>query len=311
VRYLWAASYTAGREVLDAGCGVGYGARILLDHGAKRCVGVDLSEETVRAARERYGGNGEIEFEAVDLAELPFEDEAFDAAVCLEALEHVRDQAGVVGELRRVLRPDGLLIVSSPNRAEYPPGNPHHAKELSQEEFLDLLSRGFRNVLPFRQHNWMASAILTDHDFSQLEPERPLDASLHKAAMREPGKELYTLAICSDQPPPEPSQAVMMTHPLEVRRWLEQIDAARGELLRQGDELRRTREALAAAEQELLEVRDRTSRIVAEAERRTYWLDRVNIDLDRLVERPWVRVAYRILSALRSIKSRLRRLTAR
>jgi 2-polyprenyl-3-methyl-5-hydroxy-6-metoxy-1,4-benzoquinol methylase len=311
VRYLWAAAYTREREVLDAGCGAGYGTRILLDHGAKRCVGVDLSEEAVHAARERYGGNGEIEFEAVDISKLPFEDDAFDAAVCMEALEHVSDQASAVQELRRVLRPGSVLLVSSPNRGEYPPGNPHHARELSAQEFIDLLSREFSHVVPSRQHTWLASAILGDDDFSRLEPERPLEAALHKAAMREPGKELYTLAICSDEPPPEPSQAVMMTHPLEVRRWLEQIESARSELLRQGDELRRTRETLAAAERELLEVRDRSSKVVARAESRTYWLDRANIDLDRLVQRPWVRAAYRALRALRSLKARVRRLMSR
>lgn len=311
VRYLWASEYTTGREVLDAGCGAGYGTRILLERGARRCVGVDLSEETVRAARERYGTNGEIEFAALDIARLPFDDGAFDAAVCLEALEHVTDQAAVVQELRRVLAPGGLLMVSSPNRGEYPPGNPYHAKELAQEEFLALLSERFSHVVPLRQHNWLASAILGDHDFSQGEPERALEASLHKAARREPGRELYTLAICSDEPLPEHHQAVAMTNPLEVRRWLEQIESARGELLRQGDELRKTREALAATEQELLEVRERTSSVVARAERRTYWLDRVDIDLDRLVERPWVRFGYRVLRALRTLRARLRRLMSR
>jgi 2-polyprenyl-3-methyl-5-hydroxy-6-metoxy-1,4-benzoquinol methylase len=311
VRYLWAAAYTQEREVLDAGCGAGYGTRMLLDHGAKRCVGVDLSEEAVHAARERYGGNGEIEFEAVDISRLPFEDDAFDVVVCMEALEHVSDQASVVQELRRVLRPGGLLLVSSPNRGEYPPGNPHHAKEVSAQEFLDLLSRRFTHVVPLRQHNWLASAVLGDEDFMSTEADRPLEASVHKAAAREPGKELYTLAICSDEQPPEPSQAVAMTHPLEVRRWLEQIESARTELLRQGDELRSTRETLAATERELLEVRDQSSKLVARAESRTYWLDRANIDLDRLVQRPWVRAAYRVLRALRSLKSRVRRLMSR
>jgi 2-polyprenyl-3-methyl-5-hydroxy-6-metoxy-1,4-benzoquinol methylase len=308
VRYLWASTYIEGREVLDAGCGAGYGTRILLEHGAKRCVGVDLSPEAVEGAAERYGSGQAIEFETVDIADLPFDDDSFDAVVCFETLEHVEDQAGVLEELERVLRADGLLLLSSPNRGQYPPGNPYHTKELAEQEFLGLLSQRFAHVLPFRQHNWLASAILSDAELANVEADRPLEASLHKAAGRQAGTELYTLAICSHEPTPEPSQRVMMTHPLEVRRWLEQIEDARGQLARKADELRRTTEALGAAQRELVEVRDKTSRIIARAESRTYWLDRANIDLDRLVQRPWVRFAYRALQLLRRVKSRLVRM---
>lgn len=311
VRYVWAAGYAKGREVLDAGCGAGYGARLLLGEGAKRYVGIDVAEEVVRAAQERYRDDPATEFQVGDVTDLPFEDATFDAVICFETLEHLSNQPDALREVKRVLRADGLLLASSPNRLEYPPGNPHHARELSHDEFLALLSEVFANVAPLRQHNWLASAILGDPDFTGQEPERSLRASLRKTAGRDPGAELYTLAICSDEPPPDQSQAVMMTHALEVRRWLEQIDRARNELLVQGDELRQAREGLAAAELELLQLRDKTSRVIAHAEQRTYWLDRAQIDLDRLAQRRWVRVAYRVLRALRSIRALLRKLTAR
>src|SRR2546426_992749 len=160
-RYHWAASIAHGREVLDAGCGEGYGSRILSEAGgAARCVGVDVDAEAVSRARTAYGDEGRIEFEVADVTALPFGEATFDLVTCFETIEHVAEQQRVVAELARVLRPDGVLLISSPNRDVYPPGNPHHVRELTPGELTDLLSSELAEVRLFRQHNWLASAVL-------------------------------------------------------------------------------------------------------------------------------------------------------
>lgn len=292
-RYEWAAGHVAGRAVLDAGCGAGYGSAVLRRGGAASYLGVDVAAAAVEAAAERFGGADGVRFERADLAALPLEDASMGAVTCFEVIEHVPDQERVLDELRRVLAPGGVLLVSSPNRPEYPPGNPFHVRELEAEEFLDMLRTRWATVRPARQHNWLASAVLSDGAFAAADPTEPLDVSVRKAAGREPGRELYTLAACSDGELPADREEVVMTSALEVRRWLAQIA-----------EPEQLTEALAAAERELAKLRDATSKRWATAEREIYWFERAGMDVDRWAERPAVRGAIRALRAARAMVRR-------
>ena len=303
VRYWWASHLAAGREVLDAGCGAGYGCAILLDAGAARCVGVDISPEAVEAASESHGEREGIEFVVGDVGQLPFADDSFDLVTCFETIEHVEAQERVVAELARVLRPGGLLVISSPNRSEYPPGNPFHVHELTADEFRALLAGAFADVRLLRQHNWIASAILDDEAFAAADPATPLETRVRKLQGREPGRELYTLAICGDGPLEHVAAGAetALTHGLEVRRWLEEIRA----LLRLGDELAQTRQALADSERQLLELRDSRSAEMARLERQAYWLERAHVDLDAWMSRRWVRALARVAMAALRLRRRL------
>ena len=113
-RYRWASQLVAGRRVLDAGCGVGYGSALLADAGAAEVVGLDLSAKAVHAAAQGVPANAT--FVTGDVHTLAFEDERFDVVVCFEVIEHVEAQDEVIAELARVLAADGVLVVSSPNR---------------------------------------------------------------------------------------------------------------------------------------------------------------------------------------------------
>jgi 2-polyprenyl-3-methyl-5-hydroxy-6-metoxy-1,4-benzoquinol methylase len=155
-RYRWAADALAGDRVLDAACGAGAGTELLARTGAS-VAGVDLSPAAIEAARRDFG---EIaEFRVGELERLPFEDGRFDAVVCFEAIAHVPAVAPVLDELRRVLRPAGLLLVSAPNPQAYPPGNPLHLSELSPGELEELLGERFATVAIHRQHSVAASLI--------------------------------------------------------------------------------------------------------------------------------------------------------
>jgi SAM-dependent methyltransferase len=150
-RYEFARPRCTGREVLDAGCGVGYGTAFLAER-ARRVVGVDLSEDAIAYARRRYA-RPNVEFEVADLLALPVPDEAFDVVCCFETIEHLSDQAAFVGEMRRVLRPGGAFLVSTP-RADSTtdaPENPFHARELSADDFERLLHTRFDEVELYAQ----------------------------------------------------------------------------------------------------------------------------------------------------------------
>ena len=141
-RYEFAAEHAAGADVLDAGCGVGYGAAYLAER-ARAVVGVDVDPRAVAYARERYT-RPNLRFETADLHELGLDDESFDLVCCFETIEHLAKPDRFLGHVVRVLRPEGLLIASTPRAAEATerPENPYHEREYTPAE-LERLLRGF------------------------------------------------------------------------------------------------------------------------------------------------------------------------
>jgi len=173
-RYGFAAQFAGGGRVLDVGCGAGLGTRMLSAAGARSVVGVDVRPEALAAAREADSAG---EYREHDLERpLPFPDGAFDLVVCLEVLEHVRDQAGLAGELRRVLAADGVALVSVPNKAFEAfwnemagEENPYHVHVPDIEELVRLLD-GFPWVEFLGQVDVVSSVVL------------PLDADESRAS---------------------------------------------------------------------------------------------------------------------------------
>ena len=145
-RYEFARPYCVGKRVLDAGCGVGYGSAFL-GEAAASVVGVDVSGEAIDYARARYGGEN-VEFAVGDLQRLEHGDAAFDAVVAFEVIEHLSHPERFVAEAGRVLKPDGVLVVSTPraDRGHDLPDNPFHEREFAPDEFEGLLRESFGHV---------------------------------------------------------------------------------------------------------------------------------------------------------------------
>lgn len=141
-RYLFAGAYVAGKTVLDAACGSGFGSE-LLSRSASEVTGVDISPEAVEYCRARYTKRN-LRFRQMSCSALDFPDASFDAVVSFETIEHLPEPGAFLAEIKRVLKPGGRLIMSTPNRenfAIYTKGekNPFHVKELSAEEFVELV----------------------------------------------------------------------------------------------------------------------------------------------------------------------------
>jgi SAM-dependent methyltransferase len=148
-RYEWAARRVAGKVVLDAACGTGFGIRVLAAARAAWVVGVDIDAPVVRGALQN--GNGEhANCLVASIPRLPFRPRTFDVVTSFETLEHVQDGRGCLLEFRRVLKDDGVLLCSTPNRSISSPDgvirNPFHVREFTADEFRAALSDVFGHV---------------------------------------------------------------------------------------------------------------------------------------------------------------------
>jgi SAM-dependent methyltransferase len=145
-RYEFALPLCAGKDVLDAGCGAGYGCALLAGE-ARRVVGVDRDEAAIAYARGHYARDG-VSFQIGDLGALGLDDDSFDVVCAFEVIEHLPDADRHLAEVARVLRGDGVYVVSTPRaaRTTADPENPHHEVEYSRDDFERLLGRHFREV---------------------------------------------------------------------------------------------------------------------------------------------------------------------
>ncbi|WP_124710957.1 class I SAM-dependent methyltransferase [Gordonia insulae] len=133
----------AGLDVLEAGSGEGYGAAMLATV-AQSVTCVDYDESAVEHTRRRYPG---LIVRQGNLIDLPLADGSVEVVVNFQVIEHLWDQPAFIAECRRVLRPGGVLLISTPNRITFSPGrdtplNPFHTRELDAGELNELLVDG-------------------------------------------------------------------------------------------------------------------------------------------------------------------------
>ena len=143
-RYAFARRFAVGKRVLDAACGEGYGTA-LLGKVASTVVGVDIDGSTVAHASARYGDGTRVRFVEGSCAELPLPDASIDVVVSFETIEHIgaSDQPRMLAEFARVLVPDGIVVLSSPNKRLYSDErnyvNEFHLHELYRDDLERLL----------------------------------------------------------------------------------------------------------------------------------------------------------------------------
>ncbi|MCM2327294.1 MAG: class I SAM-dependent methyltransferase [Lysobacter sp.] len=161
-RYHFAARFAAGRRVVDAACGEGYGSA-LLARSAASVVGADISAEAVAHARRAYAGVANLSFVEAPCTRLPLPDASADLFVTFETVEHIREQEEFLDEIARVLAPDGLLLLSCPNKREYSDrrgfANEFHVKELYRDELAALVARRFGHARWYGQRPSFFSVI--------------------------------------------------------------------------------------------------------------------------------------------------------
>jgi SAM-dependent methyltransferase/predicted nuclease with TOPRIM domain len=154
-RYMSVRPLVKGLDVLDLACGEGYGSAFLAETAAS-VLGVDIDRDTVEQAAVKYKRDN-LRYRQGDAARIPLEDRSVDAVVSFETIEDIDEtlQHQFLKEINRVLKEDGILIMSTPNKAVYSDRydyfNEFHIHEFYLDEFLDFLRAYFPFVKLYQQ----------------------------------------------------------------------------------------------------------------------------------------------------------------
>jgi ubiquinone/menaquinone biosynthesis C-methylase UbiE len=268
-RYAFARRYAHSKRVLDAGCGTGYGSAELAQ-SATEVTGLDIAADAIEYASANYPIAG-LRFIKSSCTAVPFPADSFDVIVAFEVIEHLTEYRAFLDECARVLSPEGVLIVSSPNKRYYTETraqtgpNPFHEHEFEAEEFVRELQRVFANVRLLLQNRVESFAFHPAVSFW------PADARIDGGGGTAEDAHFF-IALCSRGQLPEPRSFVYVPKAANMLRERElHVEA----LNRQLAEIKSDRQAL-------LELFRRQTR---ELEESNAWARRLDSDLGSAGER--------------------------
>ena len=207
LRYKFVSQFIENKIVLDIACGSGYGSNYLAEKGAREVIGGDIDTKTIEKDKKKYRRDN-LRFQEANALSLVFADNYFDVVVSLETIEHFseHDQKRYLKELKRVLKPGGLLILSTPNSEFSIYKNPYHLKELNREELETSLKEFFRNVEIFRQGSALTTVIKSNKEADT------------KFELTSNFRDRYYIALASDDDLPEVNISLASSNPIALDR---------------------------------------------------------------------------------------------
>ncbi len=280
-RYAFAARLSRRKQVLDAGCGSGYGSAELAKTAAG-VLGIDCSAEAIAFARAEYPAPN-LRFEQADCGALPVADGSIDLVTAFEVIEHLEDWRGLLLEARRALSAAGQFIVSTPNKLYYSESrrgagpNPFHVHEFEFEEFRAELGEVFPHVSLFLENH--AEGVVFQPAGSP-DTENSADVRVDDARC-EPAESHFFVAVCAMRPQTGAPTFVYVPRVANVLRERERhIGLLEVELETKNQWLDRTTRELVQLNQDHQSVLAQFRRLMAESEERAHWAERLNRELE-------------------------------
>lgn len=145
--YDFASLCIKNNEVLDIGCGDGYGA-YHMSRCAKRVVGIDYEESAVLNARKKYAAPN-LSYELLDAEKIDSLNSKFDVITCFQNIEHIEHPENMIKGVKKILKPNGLFVVSVVNKLLRSEKSPYHYREYSPSDLESLMSSYFSRQLLF------------------------------------------------------------------------------------------------------------------------------------------------------------------
>ena len=131
--YEFAVNYVKGKHTADIGCADGYGTQFLADY-TQSTVGVDYSEATLVDARRKHAAKTNLSFISGSVPPIPLPDNSVDVLTAFQFIEHIHERAGFMKDVKRVLKPGGTFLCSTPNNKMSIARNPFHVREYTFDE---------------------------------------------------------------------------------------------------------------------------------------------------------------------------------
>lgn len=286
-RYAYARRFVAGRRVLDAGCGTGYGtAELALD--AATVAGIDIDAGPIAWAKQTWRQEN-VRWGVASCTALPFPAGTFDVIVSFEVIEHLADQGAFLRECARVLTRGGLLVVSTPNKLYYRESrgaageNPFHVRELDAAEFAAELGEVFPSVAVVVQNRFECFGVYPQQG-AAAEAEARIDGT--GGALDEAN---FFIGLCSREELPPAASFIYVPraanllrereqHIAKLEKWLADVrldlEAAQKRILDLQRELKEEQEA----------AQKTVSELEAENLTKTQWAEDVQKQLDHCAE---------------------------
>lgn len=225
-RYAITFKHIKNKVVLDIASGEGYGSN-LMSKSAKRVIGVDIDQLAVNAAIEKYGKDNLV-FKQGQADAIPIDNCSIDVVVSFETIEHHTQHQEMMSEIKRVLKPGGLLLISSPDKKFYSDQTGHknffHKKELYFDEFKDLILRNFKHAKFLSQGMFRGSIIVPESGINGFESFKgDYDDVLTNIGFTP----VYNLAIASEKEIDELDFSVFNSDDLDVFNMQCDIENAR------------------------------------------------------------------------------------
>ena len=191
-RYIAAKPIIKDKVVLDIASGSGYGTKILAE-SAKFVYGVDVNEVAVNYSKKNYASKN-IEYLVGDGESIPLNDNSVDVVVTFETIEHIKNYKKFLDETYRILKSDGLLVISTPNDFEFAEGNHFHLHEFKYEELVSLLRKYYKNIDSYFQSTWKYVAIGTEDELS-----KDTNGKVLNLTKKVRDQHLYFYLLCSNR----------------------------------------------------------------------------------------------------------------
>lgn len=206
-RYAIAMEYVIDKTVLDIACGEGYGSNLLAGK-AKAVTGMDIDRGVINRASKKYSKDN-LTFLVGTVDQIPARDQSFDVVVSFETLEHTNEHEQIFRELKRVLRPDGLLIISTPEKKYYSDltgyQNPFHLKEVYEREFISLIKNHFSYHYCLYQSSGLSSVVMFEESSKIIMYEGTYEQL--SAGTTDP---LYLVAIAANREINKPASSIFL-----------------------------------------------------------------------------------------------------
>lgn len=200
-RYAIAKHFCADKHVLDIASGEGYGSS-LIAIAAKSVVGVDIDELSVTNANDKYATKKKnLKFIQGSLTKIPLPDNSVDVITSFESIEHISEHEIAFLEFKRVLKSNGVLIISTPDKYYYTDTsgkkNPYHIKEFYRSDFANILNKFFLNSVVLQQ-KYMCGSLLRPYSDVEKYSFKLYSGDFNSVELNRNDDGLYMFAFASD-----------------------------------------------------------------------------------------------------------------